>query len=143
MHVLTISYNSLNYYFSFLAKVVKDEPYTIRLNFEPSGRPFDPENNYYLTFKENICVVCGRDDSYMRKNVIPHDYRKHFPLCMKDHHSHDVLLLCPPCHMISTYQDDLLRRKLAEKYQAPLGNQNMFSSLEINPVRYYTSRNSI
>ncbi|XP_028410872.1 exonuclease 3'-5' domain-containing protein 2-like isoform X2 [Dendronephthya gigantea] len=105
-----------------LAEVVKEEPYTIRLNFEPSGRPFDPEHKYYLTFKENMCVVCGRDDSYMRKNIIPHDYRKHFPVCMKDHHSHDVLLLCPSDHMISTYQDDLLRRKLAEKYQAPLAS---------------------
>ncbi len=118
----------------FSAEVVKEEPYTIRLNFEPSGRPFDPEHNYYLTFKENICVVCGRDDSYMRKNIIPHDYRKHFPVCMKDHHSHDVLLLCPPCHMISTYHDDLLRRKLAEKYQAPLGNQGILRRLIRNKI---------
>ena len=112
--------------FTLIADVVKEDPYTIRLKFEPSGRPQDPEHNYYLTFKENVCVVCGRDDSYMRKNIIPHDYRKHFPACMKDHHSHDVLLLCPSCHMISTYHDDVLRKSLAEKYHAPLGNQGKF-----------------
>lgn len=27
----------------------------------------------------------------LRKNVIPHEYRKHFPTEMKDHNSHDVL----------------------------------------------------
>lgn len=35
--------------------------------------------DYYLTFKENVCVVCGKDDSYLRKYIVPHDYRKHFP----------------------------------------------------------------
>ena len=38
------------------------------------------------------------------------------------------LFLCLPtmsvCQMISTYHDDL-RRKLAERYQAPLGNHNI------------------
>ena len=96
------------------------DPYTVQLNFEPSGRP-GVEDNYYLNFKNNICVVCGSDQSYMRKNIVPHDYRRYFPQVMKDHHSHDVLLLCPDCHCFSNHYDDRLRKELATKYDAPLG----------------------
>ena len=55
--------------------MVSENPLTIRLKFEPSGRPESPEN-YYLQEKDNICVVCGKPEDYLRKNVIPHEYRK-------------------------------------------------------------------
>lgn len=97
------------------------DPYTVQLNFEPAGRP-GTEDYYYLNFKDNVCVVCGSDESYMRKNVVPHDYRRHFPLVMKDHHSHDILLTCPKCHCLANHHDDQLRKELAIKYNAPLGN---------------------
>lgn len=100
------------------------DPYTVQLKFEPSGRP-GSEDSYYLNFKDNICVVCGSDESYMRKNIVPHDYRRYFPLVMKDHHSHDILLMCPECHRLSTFHDDKLRRELADKYNAPLGKAYM------------------
>ena len=100
------------------------DPYTVQLKFEPSGRP-GSEDSYYLNFKDNICVVCGSDQSYMRKNIVPHDYRRYFPLVMKDHHSHDILLMCPECHRLSTFYDDKLRRELAIKYNAPLGKAYM------------------
>ena len=54
---------------------VDDDPVTVRLLFEPSGRPVD-EQNYYLNEKDNVCVVCGADESYIRKNIIPREYRK-------------------------------------------------------------------
>ena len=54
---------------------VKDDPLVIQLTFEPSGRPME-EKNYYNQDKQNICVVCGKDGSYIRKSVIPHEYRK-------------------------------------------------------------------
>ncbi|XP_068712618.1 exonuclease 3'-5' domain-containing protein 2-like [Montipora foliosa] len=97
------------------------DPYTVQLNFEPAGRP-GTEDYYYLNFKDNVCVVCGSDESYMRKNVVPHDYRRHFPLVMKDHHSHDILLTCRKCHCLANHHDDQLRKELAIKYNAPLGN---------------------
>lgn len=37
----------------------------VRLLFEPSGRP-DSQQDYYLTAKDNLCVVCGKADSYIR-----------------------------------------------------------------------------
>ncbi|XP_053694716.1 exonuclease 3'-5' domain-containing protein 2 [Sabethes cyaneus] len=103
-----------------LAEIVSDQPnYTIRLKFEPKGRAVGDVGRYYQTAKENRCVVCGAKDSYIRKNVVPRDYRKHFPLVMKEHISHDVLLLCAPCHRKSSMSDDNMRLKLASQCTAP------------------------
>lgn len=63
-----------------LAEIVTDQPtYTIRLKFEPKGRAVGDVGKYYQMAKENKCVVCGAKDSYIRKNVVPRDYRRHFP----------------------------------------------------------------
>ncbi|XP_064602350.1 exonuclease 3'-5' domain-containing protein 2-like isoform X1 [Liolophura sinensis] len=102
-----------------LGEKVCDDPLTVRLYFEPSGRP-DSGRNYYLQDKENICVVCGHSNTYIRKIIVPHEYRKFFPFMMKEHSSHDVLLLCPPCHAKSSQYDSLLRQQLADRCDAPL-----------------------
>ena len=65
--------------------------------------------------------MCGSDKSYLRKNIVPHDYRRYFPLVLKDHHSHDVLLMCSECHRLSAFHDDKLRKELERKFNAPLG----------------------
>lgn len=51
---------------------------------------------------------------------------------MKDHTSHDVVLLCPRCHQISNMHDSHLRDKLAIECDAPITakNSNM-KTLEI------------
>ncbi|XP_055604403.1 exonuclease 3'-5' domain-containing protein 2-like [Uranotaenia lowii] len=103
-----------------LAEIVPDQPnYTIRLKFEPKGRSVGDVGQYYQMAKENRCVVCGEKNSFIRKNVVPRDYRKHFPLVMKEHNSHDVLLLCAPCHRTSNMSDDNMRLKLAAICSAP------------------------
>lgn len=60
---------SLNVYLTYIfvsAPVLQSEdPFVVRLLFEPSGRP-DSQQDYYLTAKENLCVVCGKADSYIR-----------------------------------------------------------------------------
>lgn len=38
---------------------------------------------------------------------------------MKDHTSHDILLLCPQCHQISNINDLKMRHKLATLCDAP------------------------
>ncbi|EZA55697.1 Exonuclease 3'-5' domain-containing protein [Ooceraea biroi] len=103
-----------------LGELVSTEPFTVRLNFEPSGRALGEVGQYYTQVKVNQCVVCGCTDKFIRKNVVPREYRKYFPLVMKAHQSHDVLLLCPPCHEISNSHDLQLRRKLADMCDAPL-----------------------
>ena len=52
-----------------------DDEMIIRLRFEPRGRP-SGERDYYRSRKENICVDCGADKSFIRKNIIPREYRK-------------------------------------------------------------------
>ncbi|XP_011165231.1 exonuclease 3'-5' domain-containing protein 2 [Solenopsis invicta] len=103
-----------------LGKLVETDPYTVRLNFEPSGRALGEVGQYYTQVKLNQCVVCGSNEKFIRKNVVPREYRKYFPLVMKAHQSHDVLLLCPSCHEISNNHDLQLRRKLADMCDAPL-----------------------
>ncbi|XP_018358677.1 PREDICTED: exonuclease 3'-5' domain-containing protein 2-like [Trachymyrmex cornetzi] len=103
-----------------LGKLVETDPYTVRLNFEPSGRALGEVGQYYTQVKLNQCVVCGCTEKFIRKNVVPREYRKYFPLVMKAHQSHDVLLLCPSCHEISNNHDLQLRRKLADMCDAPL-----------------------
>ncbi|XP_045420885.1 exonuclease 3'-5' domain-containing protein 2 isoform X2 [Lemur catta] len=112
-----------------IGELVSEEPFVVKLQFEPAGRPESP-GDYYLMIKENLCVVCGKRDSYIRKNVIPHEYRKHFPIEMKDHNSHDVLLLCTSCHAISNYYDNHLKQQLAKEFQAPIGSEEGLRLLE-------------
>uniref|UniRef100_A0A182VWI9 Exonuclease 3'-5' domain-containing protein 2 n=1 Tax=Anopheles minimus TaxID=112268 RepID=A0A182VWI9_9DIPT len=106
-----------------LGDLVCENPYTVRLRFEPAGRAVDEAGKYYLQAKENICVVCGAKSSFNRKNIVPRDYRKHFPVVMKEHVSHDVLLLCADCHQRSSICDERLRQELAELCNAPLAGQ--------------------
>ncbi|KAJ7988778.1 hypothetical protein DPEC_G00312740 [Dallia pectoralis] len=106
-----------------------EDPFIVRLLFEPSGRP-DSQQDYYLTAKENLCVVCGKSDSYIRKNIVPHEYRRHFPTEMKDHNSHDILLLCTSCHAASNVHDGFLKQQLADEYLAPQGCEEGVRLLE-------------
>lgn len=103
-----------------LARLIQEEPYTVRLNFEPSGRATGNVGDFDRTLKVNQCVVCGHNESYIRKYVIPREYRKFFPVVMKSHSSHDVLLLCTSCHQKSNKFDLDLRQKLSQECNAPL-----------------------
>ena len=55
--------------------IVTESENTVRLLFEPAGKP-DEDRRYYLAEKENICAVCGTTENYIRKCVVPHEYRK-------------------------------------------------------------------
>ena len=59
-----------NWYLSKgIGKLMSEDPFIVRLLFEPSGRP-DSHQDYYLTAKENLCVVCGIADSYIRLDLL-------------------------------------------------------------------------
>ncbi|XP_044774038.1 exonuclease 3'-5' domain-containing protein 2 isoform X3 [Neomonachus schauinslandi] len=60
-----------------IGELVSEEPFVVKLQFEPAGRPESP-GDYYLMVKENLCVVCGKKDSYIRisnENYVPHGLR--------------------------------------------------------------------
>lgn len=104
-----------------LGTEISQEPtYIVRLNFEPAGRANGEVGEYYRSVRENRCVVCGQTNDLIRKNVIPHEYRKYFPNIMKDKTSHDILLLCIECHKLSNLRDLKLRQLLEQKCDAPL-----------------------
>ncbi|XP_062566584.1 exonuclease 3'-5' domain-containing protein 2-like isoform X1 [Saccostrea cucullata] len=111
-----------------LAEKVSDEPLTVKLNFEPQGRP-ESGDDYYLQEKENICVVCGIEEKLIKKQVVPKEYRRFFPTSLKDHSSHDILLLCVSCHQRSTQFDTVLRFQLAEESGCPI---DMGSSVKVH-----------
>ncbi|KAK8394426.1 hypothetical protein O3P69_006544 [Scylla paramamosain] len=106
-----------------LGVVVHQQPLVVRLNFEPAGRPREEyeDERYYVQERHNLCVVCGQGHSYIKKNVVPHEYRRHFPTILKDHQSHDVVLLCVQCHRVSSAHDATLREVLAGECSAPIG----------------------
>ena len=66
---------------SMCAALISETPPTVQLTFEPSGKP-GKDQEYYLVQKENICVVCGCDKSCIRKNIVPHEYRKLVRECL-------------------------------------------------------------
>lgn len=68
--------------------------------------------------------------SSRRKNIVPHEYRRHFPTEMKDHNSHDILLLCTSCHAASNVHDGFLKQQLAEEFAAPQGCEEGVRLLE-------------
>lgn len=61
---------------------------------------------------------------------MPHEYRRHFPTEMKDHNSHDILLLCTLCHAASNVHDGFLKQQLAEEFAAPQGCEEGVRLLE-------------
>lgn len=102
-----------------LGTLIIDSPYTVRLNFEPVARAVGEVGEFYKLPKLNQCVVCGVTESFNRKNIVPREYRKHFPDVMKSHSSHDIVLLCPQCHRLSSLSDMNVRLKLAAECDAP------------------------
>ena len=90
---LTIEQCQLNQFYSvacsYQNKVISFKLMNIKLK-----RPNSNSEKYYTTEKENQCVVCASTEQLIRKNVVPREYRKHFPTVMKTHVSHDIVLLC-------------------------------------------------
>lgn len=55
---------------------------------------------------------------------------------MKDHTSHDVLLLCPRCHQLSNSSDLVIREKLAHECDAPLSSKEATRKVDVPRLRY-------
>lgn len=103
-----------------LATIVSEHPLRMRLCFEPSGRAVGQTGAYDLVEKVNQCVVCGNRENFSRKCIVPKEYRRFFPVMLKSHSSHDILLLCLDCHRDSHIADNALRQRLAILCNSPL-----------------------
>jgi len=52
---------------------------TVKLLFEPKDRTGKSGRNYYATIKQNMCVVCGKDENHVRRSIVPREYKMYFP----------------------------------------------------------------
>ncbi|KAL3826919.1 hypothetical protein ACHAXA_005999 [Cyclostephanos tholiformis] len=81
----------------------------IRLLFEHNGSSKDPSRSeegilssealYLRSAKRNVCVACGRGGHIIRHYIVPYSYRSLMPPEYKSHMSHDIVILCPDCHL--------------------------------------------
>lgn len=62
-----------------LGKTISEDPFIVRLNFEPVSRGYAEVDKYYTQVRTNQCVVCGSIDNFIKKNIVPREYRKYFP----------------------------------------------------------------
>lgn len=102
-----------------MAEHIGDDPPTIRLNFEPSGRK-GVNDPFTIAGKPNHCCVCGTKQDLNRHHVIPHCFVRFLPEYAKKHNSHDIVPVCLRCHEkyeLSTYSK---RLEIAEAYNVPI-----------------------
>eukprot|EP00850_Spirogloea_muscicola_P020421 SM000215S06727 [mRNA] locus=s215:111800:118939:- [translate_table: standard] len=103
-----------------LAEYLDEEPPSVRLLFEPNGRPEDSANEFYIQSKANRCVGCGEAGHYLRYRLVPSCYRQYFPEHLKSHRSHDIVLLCIDCHEVAHKAAERQKRQVAEDFGIPL-----------------------
>ncbi|KAK3833426.1 MAG: hypothetical protein JOS17DRAFT_716205 [Linnemannia elongata] len=97
-------------------------PTSIHLNFAPAGQGHvnDP---YYLEERENKCVICGQETAEVGAtmlHVVPEQYRKWFPIKLKSHSSHDIVVACPECNAQWDREAAVVRKTIVGLYQIPL-----------------------
>jgi exonuclease 3'-5' domain-containing protein 2 len=104
-----------------LAETLTNDPKSIRLLFQPKGLGHAGDQ-YYLSKKENHCVVCGSIETLTKHHCIPHMYRKNFPEEYKNSSSHDIVLLCAVCHDAYEVHADRLKKQIAEEFGISCSN---------------------
>lgn len=116
-----------------LAEIIKEEPLTIRLIFQPKGLG-NSDKLFGLSEMENKCVNCGSEEYLTRHHVVPICYRKYFPLELKSHNFHDVLSLCKDCHENYERKADELKHQLAEKYSISVDGVVMHDKISTGEI---------
>jgi hypothetical protein len=85
-----------------------------------ASTPFVELHPYYRTRRIDQCVVCGARKHLLKHSVVPSEYRTHFPLRLKKHSSHDVLLACFECHERWVRFDNGLKTQIEKWTGVPL-----------------------
>lgn len=105
----------------------------IKLNFETAGPgPNDEFSSHEILQR---CVVCGSVENLTKHHVVPTCYRKFFPIEYKSRINHDVVIICENHHHI--YEDfaNILKDRLADKYDIPnLQQCSQMQSPTANPL---------
>jgi len=127
----SINYKKANWYLQRdLAEWFSEDPENpiLRLKIQPGGKGHAGDE-YYMAKKENKCVVCGQAEKNCRFSIVPHSFRKYFPLHLKSHASHDIVLLCQRClHQVSNHAENFRRKLIFEE----TGLTNPYPSYEVS-----------
>jgi len=105
-----------------LGKIVKKDPLTVKLLFEPKGLG-NHEKDFGLSEMPNKCVVCGCESFLTKHHVVPYCYRRYLPIEIKSHNHHDVLSVCVECHEKYERYADELKFEFSTIYNAPLNGE--------------------
>jgi len=117
-----IGTDKINWYLEKgLAKLVNNDPPTIKLNFEPKGRG-KSKDAFYLADRKNECSVCGEngENTLTKHHIVPYCYRKYFPISLKRHVYHDVVLMCQECHWKYEESANVRKKQLHKRYDVPM-----------------------
>lgn len=100
-----------------LADLVVENPYTIKLKFEPKAR--QRLGGYSSDGIKNYCVVCRKEEGLSRHHIIPYCYTRHMSDKDKQHAGYNIVLLCREHHDI--YETIAFEKKsvLAKEYGYP------------------------
>jgi hypothetical protein len=91
---------------------------SIRLKFEPKNNNINGQFQEYCKIEiETQCVVCGSKEFLNKFHVVPLEFRRFFPLHMKSHASHDVVLVCADCQSDLNYMYHQYKTHLLEKFK--------------------------
>jgi hypothetical protein len=125
-----------------LAEKIQEEPLIIRLNFTPNGLG-NHNKGYGLSEMKNICINCGSTKNLTRHHVVPISYRRYFPVEVKSHNFHDVLPMCTECHETYERKADVLKKYLAEKYDAPINGLIQKDGTKIKMMKFIKLAHSL
>lgn len=114
-----------------LADIVSENPTTIRLRFEPSGRCGigDP---LLLDGKPNICVVCGSPDNLTKHHIVPYSFIKYMRIEYKVDIIRDIFPCCEQCHHDYEKKSMEKRHQMAEALGIPI---NGIESSEMRKIK--------
>lgn len=102
-----------------LADIVSENPTTIRLRFEPSGRS-GLKDPLMMAGKPNICVVCGTTEKLTRHHIIPYSFVKHMKIEYKVDIIRDIYPCCESCHHEYEKKSMEKRNEMAKQLGIPL-----------------------
>eukprot|EP00934_Nitzschia_sp_Nitz4_P000227 Nitzschia sp. Nitz4//scaffold20_size174350//132919//133986//NITZ4_002120-RA/size174350-processed-gene-0.68-mRNA-1//1//CDS//3329541863//227//frame0 len=128
----------------------KEPQRSIKLEFVPKGKSSSAQStsgdssksttsqkelSFNQSDKINQCVVCGDGDKYMRHYIVPYCYRTLFPAAYKTHLPHDIVLLCPDCHLHAEQATQRRQKELEQRVRQPQDDPR--------PVIFHRRRNQV
>lgn len=114
------SLKKLNWYLNNdLAELVSNDPPTIKLKFEPSGRE-GVNDPLLMEGKPNVCVVCGTDQDLTRHHIIPYSFIRYMKIEYKVDIIRDIFPLCRECHNEYEKKSWVKKKEIADMIGVPI-----------------------